>query len=207
MPVGRSIEVQLAPELLRIFFPLFQEGVEVEVKAGCSIRELLIEQFGIAAEYISTRITTVFVNHRAVDNMDSAQIYDGAVLALSGAMPGLVGATMRSGGFYAAMRGNMTYRNEAAAPEVKSGAIKLKLFNLLLPELGPRLLQRGILLSATRWQEFLAQQPEQLRVRGYWLDGRSLPVDQLRAGTNLPATTEVIKLKVYSGDEAHEDHG
>lgn len=201
MQGGRSIEVQLAPELLRIFFPLFQEGVEVEVKAGCTIRELLIEQFGIAAEYIATRITTVFVNHRAVDNMDSAQIYDGAVLALSGAMPGLVGATMRSGGFYAAMRGNMTYRNEATAPEVKSGTIKLKLFNLLLPELGPRLLQRGIVLSVARWQEFLTQQPEQLRVRGYWLDGRALPVDQLRAGTNLPAATEVIKLKVYSGEE------
>ena len=201
MPVGRSIEVQLAPELLRIFFPLFEEGVEVEVVAGCSIRELLIEQFGIAAEYIASRITTVFVNHRAVDNMDSARIYDGAVLALSGAMPGLVGATMRSSGYYAAMRGNMTYRNEAAAPEVKSGAIKLKLFNLLLPELGPRLLQRGILLSVARWQEFLAQQPEQLRVRGYWLDGRPLPVDQLRAG-NLPVATEVVKLKVYSGDEA-----
>ena len=202
MPARRSIEVQLAPELLRIFFPLFEEGVEVEVVAGCSVRELLIEQFGIAAEYIASRITTVFVNHRAVDNMESARIDDGAVLALSGAMPGLVGATMRSGGFYAAMRGNMTYRNEAAAPEVKSGAIRLKLFNLLLPELGPRLLQRGILLSVARWQEFLAQQPEQLRVRGYWLDGRSLPVDQLRAGTNLPAATEVIKLKVYSGDEA-----
>jgi hypothetical protein len=192
----------LAPELLRIFFPLFEEGVEVEMVAGCSIRELLIEQFGFAAEYIASRITTVFVNHRAVDNMDSARIYDGAVLALSGAMPGLVGATMRSSGYYAAMRGNMTYRNEAAAPEVKAGAIKLKLFNLLLPELGPRLLQRGILLSVARWQEFLAQQPEQLRVRGYWLDGRPLPVDQLRAGTNLPAATEVIKLKVYSGDEA-----
>jgi hypothetical protein len=202
MPAERSIEVQLAPELLRIFFPLLEEGVEVEMVAGCSIRELLIEQFGITAEYIASRITTVFVNHRAVDNMDRARIYDGAVLALSGAMPGLVGATMRSSGYYAAMRGNMTYRNEAAAPEVKSGTIKLKLFNLLLPELGPRLLQRGILLSVARWQKFLAQQPEQLRVRGYWLDEQPLPVAQLRLGTNFPATTEVIKLKVCSGDEA-----
>lgn len=202
MQVGRSIEVQLAPELLRIFFPLFQEGVEVDVKAGCSIRELLIEQFGIAAEYLSSRIATVFLNHRAVDDMESALICDGAVLALSGAMPGLVGATMRSGGYYAAMRGGMTYQNEAAAPVVKTGTIKLKLFNLLLAELGPRLLSRGILLSAARWQEFLARQPEQFRVRGYWLDGQPLPVDQLRTGKNLPGETEIIKLKVYFGDEA-----
>lgn len=201
MPASRSIEVQLAPELLRIFFPLFEEGVEVEVVAGCSIRELLIEQFGVAAEYIPSRITTVFVNHRAVDNMDSARVYDGAVLALSGAMPGLVGATMRSSGYYAAMRGGITYQNGAEAPEVKTGIIKLKLFNLLLPELGPRLLQRGIRLSVARWQEFLTQQPVQLRVRGYWLDGRPLPAEQFRSGKNFPIDTELIELKVYSGGE------
>jgi hypothetical protein len=199
MPVGRSIEVQLPPELLRIFFPLFQEGVEVEVKAGCSVRELLIEQFGIAAEYISSRITTVFLNNRAVDNMESALIVDGAVLALSGAMPGLVGATMRSGGFYAAMRGGLTYQNGDTAPGVKSGVIKLKLFNLLLAEIGPRLLQRGILLPDARWQKFLAQQSEQLRVRGYWLDGRSLPVEQIH---HFSAEANTVKLKVYFGDDA-----
>jgi hypothetical protein len=198
MPAGRSIEVQLAPELLRIFFTLFEEGVAVEVETGCSIRELLIEQFGIAAEYIASRITTVFVNHRAVDNMDNALIYDGAVLALSGAMPGLVGATMRSGGYYAAMRGNMTYRNEAAAPEVKTGMIKVKLFNLLLPDIGPRLLLHGILLPEERWQEFLAQQPEKLRVRGYWLDGQPLPAAQIH---HCPAAANGVKLKVYFGDE------
>ena len=201
MQGGRSIEVQLAPELLRIFFPLFQEGVGIEVETGCSIRELLIEQFGIAAEYISTRITTVFLNNRAVDKMDSALVYDGAVLALSGAMPGLVGATMRSGGFYAAMRGNMTYENGAAAPEVKAGIIKLKLFNLLLAEIGPRLLMRGIILPLGRWQEFLGQQPEQFRVRGYWLDGKPLPVEQMQQGQDLPAAVQAVKLKVYFGDE------
>ena len=199
MPVVRSIEVQLAPELLRIFFPLFEEGVEVEVKAGCSVRELLIEQIGIAAEYIANRITTVFLNHRAVDNMESALIVDGAVLALSGAMPGLVGATMRSGGFYAAMRGGLTYQNGDTAPGVKSGVIKLKLFNLLLAEIGPRLLQRGILLPDARWQKFLAQQAEQLRVRGYWLDGRSLPAEQIH---HLPTAANTVKLKVYFGDDA-----
>ncbi len=143
MAIDHSLEVQLAPELLRIFFPLLQQGVEVEVETGCTLKQLLIEQFGIPADYIASRITTLFLNNRAVDDAATAMVHDGAVLALSGAMPGLVGATMRSGGFYAAMRGAMTYHNEAELPTHRQGRIRLKLFNLLLDELGPRVLGRG----------------------------------------------------------------
>ncbi len=127
MPTEPSVELQLPPELLRIFFPLLQEGVEVDIAAGCSIKQLLTEQFGIPAEYIASRITTLFLNSRAVDNAATALVQDGAVLALSGAMPGLVGATMRSGGFYAAMRGAMTYRNDTEGPKAARGRIKLKI--------------------------------------------------------------------------------
>jgi len=201
MAVGRSLEVQLAPELLRIFFPLLQEGIEVEVEVGCSIKQLLTEQFGIHADYLAQRITTLFLNSRAVDDAATSLVQDGAVLALSGAMPGLVGATMRSGGYYAAMRGAMTFHNDGAIPEVRRGVIRLKLFNLLLEELGPRLLQRGILLPAARLKAFLAGQPDQLRVRGYRLDGRALPVEQFRQGRDLPDDSEVLRLRVQFGDE------
>ncbi len=122
MAIDHLFEVQLAPELLSFFFPLLQQGVEVEVETGCSLKQLLIEQFGISADYIASRITTLFLNSRAVDDAATALVHDGAVLALSGAMPGLVGATMRSGGFYAAMRGAMTYQNEAEAARPPAGA-------------------------------------------------------------------------------------
>lgn len=201
MATDRSIELQLAPELLRIFFPLLQEGVGVEIETGSSVKQLLIEQFGVSAEYIASRITTLFLNSKAIDSAATAVVQDGAVLALSGAMPGLVGATMRSGGFYAAMRGAMTYRNDSEVPAARRGAIKLKLFNLLLEELGPRVLMRGIVLPSARWREFLAQQPEQLRVKGYWVDGRALPVDRLRHERDLPGDGAQVRLKVYFGDE------
>jgi len=201
MDVGRSLEVQLAPELVRIFFSLLQSGIGVEVELGCSIQQLLTEQFGISRDYVSGRITTIFLNSKAVDKAGTAMIPDGAVLALSGAMPGLVGATMRSGGYYAAMRGAMTYHNEGEHVIGQRGVITIKLFNLLLEELGPRLLRRGFLLRADRWREFLAQQPERLRIVAYRVDGRALPVDRFRCQQDFPEDKEMLRIKVRCGDE------
>ena len=198
-----SLEVDMVPDLLRIFFPLLQEGVEVEVEVGCSVKELLTEQFGIRAEYIAGRITTLFLNSKAVDDAAKAIIHDGAVLALSGAMPGLVGATMRSGGFYAAMRGAMTYRDEpeADSPD-RHGRIKLKLFNLLLEELGPRLLVYGVLLSWERLREFLRTLPKNFRLSRCRLDGTPVAMEGLLQEGEAEKPEERVELKVYFGERS-----
>lgn len=201
MPIDRSIELKLPTELLPIFFPLLMEGVEVEIETGISVKQLLIDQFGLTADYISSRITTMFLNSRAVDNAATALVQDGAVLALSGAMPGLVGATMRSGGFYAAMRGAMTYQNDGEIPLAKQGRIRLKLFNLLLEELGPRVLGRGILLSAERLQSFLAAQPAGFRPLDLRLEGRPLTMEQLRAGKLPVEDDQPLRLRAHFGDQ------
>lgn len=200
MPIDRSLELQLPPELLNIFFPLLMEGVEVEIETGASVKKLLIEQFGISADYISSRITTLFLNSRAVDDAATALVQDGATLALSGAMPGLVGATMRSGGFYAAMRGAMTYQNDTDIPLAKQGRIKLKLFNLLLDELGPRVLTRGILLPAEGLRRFLSAQPPGFRPLSCRMDGQALSVEQLQGHAQSLNPGEVLKLKVQIGE-------
>lgn len=166
-----EIEMTLSEELLRIFFPLLQQGVTIEVRVGFTIKQMLTEQFGIPAEYLSSRVTTVFLNSKAVDDIATAKIHDHATLALSGAMPGLVGATMRSGGFYAAMRDAMTYRNEGEFTQ-DQGRIRLKLFNLLLQELGPRFLRWGILLESKQLRDLLAVQPMGFRPSGCLIDGR-----------------------------------
>ena len=93
------------PEQAGRFFPLLQQGFTVRARTGCSIRELLCGQFGIDPDYLKQRITTIFLNGKAIDDPESSRVADGATLALSAAMPGLVGATMRRGGYYAAMRG------------------------------------------------------------------------------------------------------
>jgi hypothetical protein len=199
MSIDRSVELQLAPELLKIFFLMLQQGVEVEVETGCSVKRLLTEQFGISSDYIANRITTLFLNSKAVDNAATALVHDDAVLALSGAMPGLVGATMRSGGYYAAMRGAMTFHNESDVPVARRGKIKLKLFNLLLNELGPRVLLRGIILSRESLRKFFAMLPEDFRPLGAWVDGRPAKFEQLQRDELPFEDAELLKLKIQFG--------
>jgi hypothetical protein len=83
-----------------------------------------------------------------VDDIDTALIRDGATLALAPAMPGLMGAMLRRGGYYAPMRSGITHRGDAAPQRIGQGRIVMKLFGMALRELGPMLLERGIGVDA-----------------------------------------------------------
>src|SRR4051794_38323776 len=89
---------------LHLFFPLLQRGVDLKACTGGSLRELLCAQLGIPADYVTGRITTIFLDNRPVDDLERTQIREGSRVTLSAAMPGLVGAVMRRSGFYAALR-------------------------------------------------------------------------------------------------------
>jgi len=143
-----TLAVTLKRARLNAFYPLFQQGVWVPCRVGVPLEDLLVNQWGIDAGYVSSRITTIFVNSRAVDSVATTMVNGGGVVALSGAMPGLVGATMRRGGFYAAMRGAMTYGTDAGVSSVGIDRVRVKLFNLLLEELGPGFLSRGVIIAA-----------------------------------------------------------
>lgn len=142
---------------LGAFYPLLQQGVLVPCRVGATLEDLLVSQWGIDAGYVAGRITTLFVNSRAVDNVATTVVPGGGVVALSGAMPGLVGATLRRGGFYAAMRGAMTCREDTAAGEGGLGRVRVKLFNLLLEELGPGFLARGVVITAAELSDLVAE--------------------------------------------------
>lgn len=135
--------IEISPDRTAELAPLFQKGIRVSVETGCTIRSLLQDQWRIPPDYVAGRISTLFLNGKPVDDMDEARVRDGAVLALSSAMPGLVGAVMRSGGFYASLRGGITYHEMAAETLARRGTITVKLFNLLIRELGPAFLARG----------------------------------------------------------------
>jgi hypothetical protein len=155
-----TLALTVAPPLISEFFPLFQQGVRVPCRTECTLGDLLSGQWGINPDYVKDRITTIFLNHRAIDSIATTRVEGGSTLALSGAMPGLVGATMRCGGHLAAMRGAMTHQQEET-PKAGNGTwIRLKLFNLLLPELGPGFLERGILMDGNELQHFLQERPE-----------------------------------------------
>ncbi len=91
------------------FKALLQRGVGIPDGSGASVREFLQGTLGIDAAYVEEKLQTVFLDGHPVDDFDRAVVRPGAVLALSGAMPGLAGATMRRGGFYARMREGITH--------------------------------------------------------------------------------------------------
>lgn len=139
--------IQVPPEAWQDLTILFQKGIRVDIETGCTVRSLLLDQWHLPPEVVTERISTLFLNGKPVDDMDEARVRDGAILALSSAMPGLVGAVMRRGGFYAALRSGITYHETTANVDVRNGSITVKLFNMLIGELGPLFLQRGFRIS------------------------------------------------------------
>ena len=182
-----SLAFVLKPDHLGVFFPLLQQGVRVEAQVGCDIQSLLCDQFQMAPDYLADRITTIFLNGKPVDDVASAVVTDGATLALSAAMPGLVGATLRKAGHLASFRDTISHRNEAtSANACVDGFITLKLFNMLLPEVGPQVLAHGVWTSGRELQTCLTEYPHDLAtvaVRltqdGHVLDPASLSRPQL----------------------------
>ena len=146
--MATTLSLILKPNGLALFFPLLQHGVQVNATLGCNIQALLCGQFGLNPEYLSDCINTIFLNGQPVDDVASAVVEEGATLALSAAMPGLVGATFRKAGCLAAFRGSISYRREKeVAAAGQEGYFTLKLFNMLINDVGPRVLKRGIWIT------------------------------------------------------------
>ncbi len=82
----KSLSLTLRPDGLKTFFPFFQQGVIIKTPVGCSLKELLLQHLGISPEYAESRIQTIFLDGKAVDNLEKALIRNGSTLALSGAL-------------------------------------------------------------------------------------------------------------------------
>jgi len=143
----QNVALRITRDQLEVFFPMLQRGVTVQAAVGCPLGELLCAQLGIPQEYVAGRITTIFLDNRPVDDLERSLIHEGSRVTLSAAMPGLVGATMRRSGYYATLRQGITHAEKGGAVREGQGTVRLKLFNLLLPELAPVILARGILLA------------------------------------------------------------
>jgi hypothetical protein len=138
------LNLQVDPSGMPLFFSLFEKGVVLSAKIGCTLRDFLCGQLGIAGDYLDRRVQTLFLDFRPVDDVDTAVVRDGAVLALSAAMPGLLGATMRKGGRYAAFRKDISQHADVCGICETPGRVTVKLFNMVARELGPGLLEAGV---------------------------------------------------------------
>jgi hypothetical protein len=181
------------------FFPLLQKGFYITINTN-NLMDILCQTCGLDAEQVQGRIQTLFLNGKPVDNMVSAHVHDGDCLALSAAMPGLVGATMRSGGVLAGFRQSISHRTTERQTAKSGGIVLIKLFNLLIKEMGPRFLQQGILMRAEDLQALL-KSSAQIQ----WNDcleaefnSRRIDIDTL-AAMELDPDKGLIHLEVTSG--------
>jgi hypothetical protein len=154
------LSLRLAENLLQNLSLVVQNGFFLKIRRGCSLDAFLTEQIGLSREYIEERIQTVFLDGKPVDDLEASVIRDGSSLALSAAMPGLVGAAMRRGGFYGRLRSTITYRHTNDPGMAGEGLVHMKIFNLLMHELGPGLLRKGIFVPSNDLAGFLERQTE-----------------------------------------------
>ena len=165
----KHLKLRVKFDLVPFFFQLLGHGFTINVRTGCSIKDLLCKQLGIQEDYLAERITTIFLNSKVVDDLNSTIVNEGATLALSGAMPGLVGAVFRSGSFYAAMRREISHKKSKSSTQAQPENITLKLMNLVVKELGPEFLKRGIWLKGQTLWEFLERYMDELKAG--WIAG------------------------------------
>ena len=173
----QDLSIVVNSNLIPFFFQLLGLGFMVNAPANCSIRELICDQLGIPDDYLEERIQTLFLNGNVVDDLDSSIIKEGSTLALSGAMPGLAGATLRRGGFYASFRSQISYNENPSRVDEGNHWVVLKFFNLIVRDLGPAFLEKGIWMEGEKLQKFLMRNSEELRMRGALSDLNGKPVD------------------------------
>jgi hypothetical protein len=149
-----NVDLTCEPPVHVLFALMFQQGFMLRCLIGSTIRDVLCHQYGIKDDYLDGRINTVFLDGKPVDDVDTARIYDGSVLALSASMPGFAGAALRKGGFYAKMRQGITHAEDSGTALPHEGFFTLKLFNMVAEELGPTFLKDGVWLESKAFEDF-----------------------------------------------------
>lgn len=131
-----------------LLHPLLRRGFWIRASAGASLRDVLIRDLGLSEEAVRDRIQTVFLDGEVVDDLDAVFPEAGSNLALSAAMPGLLGASFRKGGAFAGLRGSITSKGGSPDSGRETGEVRIKLYNMLTGEWGDMLLERGIMAEA-----------------------------------------------------------
>lgn len=173
--------LSLDEEQLPNLFLIMQNGFWLKTRVGCSLQAFLTQELGLSNTFIEERIQTIFLDGKPVDDLETAIIKDGTSMALSSAMPGLVGAAMRRGGFYGTLRSSITYQEKETQRVILEGNVHIKLYNLLMVELGPLFLSKGICVESSYLKSFLSDQPVSFwnGCRDTSINGRPVSKEQL----------------------------
>lgn len=147
MILPESLQLELKPAGFLLLAPLLGQGVGIPIAQPLPLDSFLLDTLECSAAFIENELQTILVDGRAVDRVAQVWLADQSVVALSAAMPGLVGTTLRRGGHLAAMRQAITATRDGHAPDTAgAGMVTVKLFNLVARQLGPKLMRQGCIL-------------------------------------------------------------
>lgn len=151
-------QLTVVPEDLPSCTTLLQSGFRVSVPSDQTLLGALTSLPGFTEEYLSATVQTIFCNGVPVDDLHMALPGQGAVIALSAAMPGLAGAIFRKNSIHAALRGNA----KGSVSQAGGACIvfTLKLFNSIALERGTELLCQGVAMTAKTVASFLEKRPD-----------------------------------------------
>lgn len=180
-----------------LFYSLFEKGVVLSANTGCTLRDFLCGGLGLSDDYLDQRVQTLFLDARPVDDVDKAVVRDGSVLALSAAMPGVLGATMRKGGRYAAFRKDISQRADECGICDTSGRVTVKLFNMVAREAGGRLLEAGVEVAGGDLQRIADRHAGELNrgIRNARMDDRTITPDMAFFST-LPGRRVLLSVSI-----------
>jgi hypothetical protein len=178
------------------FYPLLARGFTIKTRVGCSVKALICSCLGLSADYLEQRLQTIFLDGKAVDDTEATVVRQGATLALSAAMPGLAGATLRRGSAYAAMRNQITHQKGTCGESTEDGTICLKLFNLVAKDVGHLFLEKGVLISGKYLKDFFRSASDKFLsgFRSGEVDGVQMRADRI-ISTDWEQTQVFLKLK------------
>ena len=181
MNQNNNLTLTISAEQLSKFFQLLEQGFLLESAVGCSLRDFICGQLGVDGQYLENRVQTIFLDHNPVDNLETALVREGSTVALSAAMPGLAGATLRKGGRFAVMRNQISCDS---ATDCRSGGqtnVTVKFFNMIAKELGENQLKNGIRIPGSNFIWFVDKHIEELQthIRSVQLDGKTIDSHKL----------------------------
>jgi hypothetical protein len=190
------LSLELAEDQLASLFLLLQNGFFIEACVGCSIKEFFSDRLGLSPDYIQNRIQGIFLDGKPTDHIETAIIRDGARLTLSGTMPGLAGMALKSGPL-AVFRHGITHRETGDYSYSGDGVVQLKLLNLLMKDMGPQLLKKGLYIRSSDLAGYLGNLPTE-----FWqeckiasLDGEKVSAELFQDGLWLPES-KMVKFSV-----------
>jgi hypothetical protein len=171
-----NISLNIKTEALTVFYQLLEQGFIHDASPGCSARSLICNQLGLHPQYLEEKVQTVFLDHKPVDNLDSAILQEGSILALSAAMPGLAGATLRKGGCFAALRKQISCDIQDDRHSEEKTQVTVKYFNLIARELGQAFLEKGVRIKGANLNGFFKKHFEDLqpKITSIQLDGKNI---------------------------------